>query len=72
MSLSSRPYSSQVRSQLAVSLGQDEDEIVSRLDSLLNDVNGRWSLTNDGKGLERTFRFKTFNSTWVGRYLYLA
>lgn len=26
---------------------------------------GRWALTKDGQALERTFKFKTFNKTWV-------
>ena len=26
---------------------------------------GRWNLTADGEGVERTFRFKTFAKTWV-------
>ncbi len=26
---------------------------------------GRWALTRDGAGLERTFKFKTFAKTWV-------
>lgn len=27
--------------------------------------NGRWQLWNQGRGLERQFRFKTFKATWV-------
>ena len=27
--------------------------------------NGRWQLWNEGRGLERQFRFKTFKATWV-------
>ena len=26
---------------------------------------GRWTLTADGRALERTFKFKTFTKTWV-------
>ena len=70
MSSSSRPHSNQYKSQLAISPGQDEEEIVGRLDSLLSVANGRWSLTSDGKGLERTFHFKTFKGTWVSGYPY--
>lgn len=28
-------------------------------------VGGRWTLTADGEGVERMFRFKTFAKTWV-------
>lgn len=66
MSSLSRTYSSKSRSHLSISPGHDKEEISNRLDSLLDDSGGRWTLTSDGKGLERAFHFKTFNSTWVG------
>lgn len=48
-----------------ISPSKDEDS-----DSLARDVtklvdNGRWTVCNEGKGLERQFKFKTFKATWV-------
>lgn len=40
---------------------------VAALDAALTPLlaPGRWQLTPDGEGLERTFKFKTFAKTWV-------
>lgn len=49
--------------------GEDQVNLARKLDMLLEERRGRWRLTEDGKGIERCFRFKTFDSTWVtGRY----
>ena len=68
MSSPIRGYSSNTRSQLSISSGQDTEEISAKLKALMDDSGGRWSLTSDGKGLERAFHFKTFNTTWVGHF----
>ncbi|CAN8102319.1 unnamed protein product [Discula destructiva] len=41
--------------------GSDEDLLTKQLDSLKAK---RWSLTQDGQGIERSFKFKTFAKTW--------
>lgn len=41
--------------------GSDEPRLTQELDSLLS----RWTLTTDGQGIERSFKFKTFAKTWV-------
>jgi hypothetical protein len=47
------------------SAGEDEVKIANEVSSLLSTHGGRWTLTSEGKGLERSFRFKTFKKTWV-------
>lgn len=44
--------------------GSDEPRLTKELDGLLGN---RWALTADGKGIERSFKFKTFAKTWVRR-----
>ncbi|KAM0277926.1 hypothetical protein ACHAQH_005469 [Verticillium albo-atrum] len=44
------------------SKGADPSALTPKLTPLL--APGRWSLTNEGAALERTFRFKTFAKTW--------
>lgn len=43
----------------------DEAVLGPLLDPLLSDGGGRWQLTPDGHGLERSFAFKTFAKAWV-------
>lgn len=49
--------------------GQDDDEILSKLKPLITPDSHQksplWKLVLDGKGIQRSFRFKTFNKTWV-------
>jgi 4a-hydroxytetrahydrobiopterin dehydratase len=45
--------------------GTDEAAATPRLNSLLTSEGGRWTLTNDGEALERSFKFKTFAKAWV-------
>ncbi|KAL1874532.1 hypothetical protein Daus18300_003551 [Diaporthe australafricana] len=40
--------------------GSEEPRLTQELDALL----GRWKLTEDGQGIERSFKFKTFAKTW--------
>lgn len=35
------------------------------LEPLLRAQGGKWSLIESGKGVERSFKFKTFKKTWV-------
>lgn len=44
--------------------GSDEPRLTKELDGLLKN---RWTVTADGKGIERSFKFKTFAKTWVRR-----
>lgn len=50
-------------SDLSVSSGEDPDTIAQQTTTLVD--NGRWRLWNNGKGIERTIKFKTFKTTWV-------
>ncbi|KAI0396281.1 transcriptional coactivator/pterin dehydratase [Xylariaceae sp. FL0594] len=51
------------------SAGADEPALRTALRGLLRSAGkgGRWSLTNNGQGLERGFKFKNFAKTWVSR-----
>lgn len=42
--------------------GSDEPRLTKELEGLLGN---RWTLTTDGQGIERSFKFKTFAKTWV-------
>ncbi|ORY63196.1 pterin 4 alpha carbinolamine dehydratase-domain-containing protein [Pseudomassariella vexata] len=42
----------------------DESALTLKLQGLLASAQGRWTLTNSGEGLERSFKFKTFAKTW--------
>ncbi len=48
---------------IKASSGEDVDSLARETTRLV--AEGRWQLCNDGKGLEREFRFKTFKATWV-------
>ncbi|KAJ4423721.1 hypothetical protein N0V82_001607 [Gnomoniopsis sp. IMI 355080] len=41
--------------------GSDEALLSKQVDSL---ASNRWAVTEDGQGIERSFRFKTFAKTW--------
>ena len=45
--------------------GSDPAALAPSLAPLLTTNGGRWTLTADGEGLEREFKFKTFAKTWV-------
>ncbi|KAF2209518.1 hypothetical protein CERZMDRAFT_91340 [Cercospora zeae-maydis SCOH1-5] len=52
-----------VRTQdLSPSAGEDPEALAAKVTELVD--RGRWQLCNEGKGLERGFKFKTFKSTW--------
>ncbi|RYP91239.1 hypothetical protein DL770_002631 [Monosporascus sp. CRB-9-2] len=48
------------------SAGSDEQVLSRTLEPLLESAGrgGRWTLTSNGEGLERSFKFKTFAKTW--------
>jgi 4a-hydroxytetrahydrobiopterin dehydratase len=50
----------------------DVDALSQRLNPLLTSNGGRWTLTNGGEALERTFKFKTFAKTWVSYSILFA
>ncbi len=68
-----RLYSDQMADKPKPNLasGQDEQTIIPRLDALLTEAENPphrgWELVNEGKGIKRSFQFKTFNKTWVRR-----
>lgn len=48
------------------SAGTDKNTATEALRPLITpDAGGRWTLTADGYGIERSFKFATFNKTWV-------
>ncbi|KJX97692.1 pterin 4 alpha carbinolamine dehydratase like protein [Zymoseptoria brevis] len=49
-------------SSLSISPGSDLETILRDASSLVE--TGKWKLCNSGKGLERSFKFKSFNKTW--------
>lgn len=48
------------------SAGEDEEQLGRNAAALTTQGGGRWKVTDDSRGLERTFHFKTFKATWVG------
>ncbi|CAD0088581.1 unnamed protein product [Aureobasidium mustum] len=46
------------------SAGEDEEQLGRNAIALTKEGGGRWKVTDDNRGLERTFRFKTFKATW--------
>jgi hypothetical protein len=50
-------------SDISPSRGENTEELTSQTTALVD--SGRWKLWDNGKGLERQFRFKTFKATWV-------
>jgi hypothetical protein len=50
----------------AFSSHYDPEKAVKDIAPLLKENGGKWVLTQSGKGVERSFKFKTFKKTWVG------
>lgn len=50
-------------SELSISEGHDAQAVTQGASQLID--NGKWRLCNEGRGLEREFKFKTFRATWV-------
>lgn len=61
--LASRRSSSTMNPRL--SPGTDAETVAPALSALLSSHGGRWALASDGQALERSFKFKTFEKTWV-------
>jgi len=47
----------------------DPEQGMKDLNPLLKSNGGKWGLIESGKGVERSFKFKTFKKTWVCRFL---
>lgn len=53
------------------SAGTDKNAATEALRPLITpDAGGKWTLTADGYGVERSFKFATFNKTWVSTLSY--
>lgn len=53
------------KDQVQVAEGQDTTLIIDRLEFLLASAHShRWYMCLGGKGIQRSFRFKTFKQTW--------
>ena len=52
---------------ISSSEGEDSNGLANEATALID--GGRWQLCNNGKGLERQFKFKTFKATWVGGHV---
>ncbi|KAI5360805.1 Putative pterin 4 alpha carbinolamine dehydratase [Septoria linicola] len=48
--------------EISVSAGDDPQSITEQATELV--TQGKWQLCNEGKGIERGFKFKTFKATW--------
>lgn len=54
-----------MKPHLHISDGQDTEQLRRNLEPLLRSRSGRWCLTPDDKGIQRSFKFETFKRTWV-------
>lgn len=63
--MTSSSTSSEIKPQF--SEGSDPAVLGPQLEKLLaaSGAGGKWTLTNEGVAIERTFKFKTFAKTWV-------
>ncbi|KAI5201596.1 transcriptional coactivator/pterin dehydratase [Aureobasidium subglaciale] len=50
--------------QFQYSAGENEEQLGRDATALTTQGGRRWKITSDNRGLERTFRFKTFKATW--------
>ncbi|KAK4450123.1 pterin 4 alpha carbinolamine dehydratase-domain-containing protein [Podospora aff. communis PSN243] len=61
-----KPSEPQPRPEPMFSAGTNPTtQLQVQLDSLLAPGDGQWKLTDDGKGLERSFKFKNFDRAWA-------
>jgi hypothetical protein len=51
--------------QPVFSTNYDSEKGTKDLETLLRANGGKWNLIESGKGVERSFKFKTFKKTWV-------
>ncbi len=62
---STRPSRTMATKTAICSEGEDGAELQRKVEPLLVDGGGQWTLSQSRKGLERQIRFKTFKKTWV-------
>ena len=58
-----------IQAKPSYSANEKTEEVDHLLYPLLKEGGGTWELSGDSKGLERTFKFKTFRTTWVRAHL---
>ncbi|KAG9715978.1 hypothetical protein KCU75_g23617, partial [Aureobasidium melanogenum] len=68
--MSSSQQQSSVRFEC--SAGEDEEQLGRNAIALTTAGGGRWKVTDDKRGLQRTFRFKTFKATWRFEHVGIA
>ena len=56
--------SNRMAHDIAFSANADHEQLSKAIQRLVL-PNGKWILCNDGRGVERSFRFKTFKAAWV-------
>jgi pterin-4a-carbinolamine dehydratase len=61
--------SAQSHAQPTFSSNYSAEQGTKDLEPLLKTNGGKWTLIESGKGVERTFKFKTFKKTWVRVFL---
>ncbi|KXT08219.1 hypothetical protein AC579_8679 [Pseudocercospora musae] len=49
-------------SAVSISQGEDQATVLAQASELVD--HGKWQICDDGKGLERGFKFKTFKTAW--------
>jgi 4a-hydroxytetrahydrobiopterin dehydratase len=54
-------------SHIMFSEGENSSQLSNEVSDLISNPESSWELSSDGKGLERSFKFKTFKTTWVRR-----
>lgn len=59
------PKMSATTPQPVFSSSYDPTQATKDLSPLLRGTGGKWGLIDSGKGVERSFKFKTFKKTWV-------
>lgn len=61
--------------KLQIPPGQDDAHITKRLTELIKPLTAprlAWTLVLDGGGIQRSFKFKNFDKTWVSPHLQAA
>jgi hypothetical protein len=69
---SPRKMSTQSQPQPTFSTNYSPEQGIKDLTPLLKSNGGKWALTESRKGVERTFKFKTFKKTWVRFVFFLS
>ncbi|KAL6718299.1 hypothetical protein ACLMJK_004387 [Lecanora helva] len=60
------PENASWKKEIQLAEGQDSSSVLNKLETLLadNTDNHRWYLCQEGRGIQRSFHFKTFKQTW--------